>query len=51
MVYSEHRFLPNLGCSRANEHLLGSDACPQFKNESLGNENNMFQIIFHLSSF
>ena len=53
MVYSEHRFLPNLGCVRSHPELPASDLCCQAQDESLGDEKHffhMFLVIFSIPS-
>ena len=44
MVYSEHRFLPNMCWARTHGMLSTSDVCSQQKNESLGDEKHICNV-------
>ena len=53
MVYSEHRFLPNLGGVPSHEELPASDTYCQAKDESLGDKkhfSHIFVLILTISS-
>ena len=50
MVYSEHRFLPNLGWARTHGELPASNVCCRSKNESLGDEKHIFHALWYSNS-